>query len=533
MVKHTIDHYISNLLYYNECVVVPGFGAFLTRYYPAEINSATHMFRPPSKRVAFNTRIQENDGLLAKHISTVDQVSYEKAMESVDISVRSWKKLLRAGKKVYLNGIGRLYMSETGKLQFNPAHDINYDINSYGLNIFRANAMDRDLEIKRSVNKAIEKHQSKKGQKQVPKKVETTVVRDINYRRWVSLLGPVAAMFLVGAYLYTNPGTASTAQQQVSGIFFNDTSLKIGETADLSNLTASESAIGFTDGPRLNGDFGPEDDVISEKQEEEGLASEQSETNLSSESLDSPAVDMAEVVEDSDADNSDAFAFEEDLMPSSSDNAISFEKQENDLELERSNNRASAKEMLEEDFFIPERPLYNVKQRPSGYTEDSKTDDINSGYTFSSDLNTSAAPKQAKKEALANRFAKSQNTESEIIEKKIVAKPVNKPAASKQVSTSTATSTSQNSSRINEKVASAKPLTTGENYQVIVGAFSSGANANNYVNKLKGNGWMAYSYKSGSLHRVAIGNLNDREKADRLLTQVKQQVNAQAWVNLQ
>lgn len=537
MVKHTIDHYISNLLYYNECVVVPGFGAFLTRYYPAEINSATHMFRPPSKRVSFNTRIQENDGLLAKHISTVDQVSYEKAMESVDISVRSWKKLLRAGKKVYLNGIGRLYMSETGKLQFNPAHDINYDINSYGLNIFRANAMDRDLEIKRSVNKAIEKHQSKKGQKQEPQKADP-VVRDINYRRWVGLLGPVAAMLLVGAYLYTNPGTVNTAQQQVSGIFFNDTSLKIEETAEMANLTASESSIGFSDGPRLNGEYGPEDDVISENMEsadasegseaeEPGLNAEEPQNTIATEEMEKPSEQMNAVIEVADNDNNAAVAFEENLNPSTTDNAVAMEANEDALEIEKSNNRASAKEMYEEDFFLPEKPLYNVKKRPEGYQEEASDQGPTNDYTSASSLNTTGAPKQIKENRFNPESGTTATNHSHQANAKVEVKPVRK------ASTETTNATTSRQANSSSTVAVNKPAATGKTYQVIVGAFSSSSNANNYVNKLKANGWLAYTYKSGNLHRVAIGSMSDRGQADRLLTQVKQQVNAQAWVSLQ
>ena len=162
------------------------------------------MMRPPSKRVAFNARVNENDGLLAKHIAAVDGVSYEKAIESIEISVRSWKKVLRAGKKVNLIGIGRLYMDSTGKLQFNPAHDINYDLHSYGLNIFRANAMEREAEIKKSVNKAIEKHQGKKiTNKGTSAAKNAKEPSKTNWLKWVATLGPVAALLIVGSYYYT------------------------------------------------------------------------------------------------------------------------------------------------------------------------------------------------------------------------------------------------------------------------------------------------------------------------------------------
>lgn len=156
--KSTIDKHISQLLFDHECVIVPGFGAFLIREYSAEINAATHMLRPSSKRVAFNASIKDNDGLLANFISQEENVNYIQAVDSVAISVRGWHRMLRSGKKVNLPGIGRLYMDNEEKLQFNPAIEINYDRYSYGLNIFRTPAIQREMEITQVIHEAIELH---------------------------------------------------------------------------------------------------------------------------------------------------------------------------------------------------------------------------------------------------------------------------------------------------------------------------------------------------------------------------------------
>ncbi len=520
MVKNTIDHYISNLLYYNECVVVPGFGAFLTRYYPAEINSATHMFRPPSKRVAFNARIQENDGLLAKHIASTDQVNFAKAMESIDISVRSWKKLLRAGKKVNLNGIGRLYMSDTGKLQFNPAHDINYDINSYGLNIFRANAMERDLEIKRSVNKAIEKHQTKKV-RQTPVKEKEPVVRDINYRRWVAILGPVAASLLVGAYLYTNPGSFNTVQQQVSGIFLTDSTFQEDDSDNTSSLLANESSIGFSEGERLNGDFGPEDDVVSEQKEEMEIA----DPIVSDEDAMDNVMDDSKVTITEEQTSQDTPDLEDEIV--SSDNELDNANEEPVIESENTalSSPSSRSNKIEPNFYLPEKPLYHVKERPEGYVEPEydESTSFQSGYSFSSELNPEKQ-EETRKASPSDRSKTPTNTVKKEAKQ-------SRPAQNSSASTASSGSTTSTTSTVKTKKQSIQ--SEGGVYQIVVGAFSSEANASRYVKKLQSEGWVAYSYQSGSLHRVAIGKLNQREKAQNLLSQVKQQVNAGAWVNLQ
>jgi len=46
--------YIEELLYRYNCVIVPGFGAFLTQLKSAEINKSTNTFLPPSKVISFN-----------------------------------------------------------------------------------------------------------------------------------------------------------------------------------------------------------------------------------------------------------------------------------------------------------------------------------------------------------------------------------------------------------------------------------------------------------------------------------------------
>ena len=45
-----LDKYIEDLLYRNECVVIPDFGAFITSINSSNINSEG-IFTPPSKSV--------------------------------------------------------------------------------------------------------------------------------------------------------------------------------------------------------------------------------------------------------------------------------------------------------------------------------------------------------------------------------------------------------------------------------------------------------------------------------------------------
>ena len=198
--KKTIDLHISQLLYKHECVIIPEFGAFITREHTAEINHATHMMRPPSRRVSFNKRITQNDGLLANFVSHAENISYNAALDGIAISVRSWSRMLKSGKKIILEGVGRLYLDDQGKIQFNPQIDLNYDRKYYGLSIFRAELISREIEIQKGIEKVISgTTKPARLSKQKSKTVNTKKRR--RSLGWVAILGPVAALMIAGSFI--------------------------------------------------------------------------------------------------------------------------------------------------------------------------------------------------------------------------------------------------------------------------------------------------------------------------------------------
>lgn len=488
--QSTIDQHLGNLLYYHECVVVPNFGAFLTRYFPAEINSATHMMRPPSKRVAFNARVNENDGLLAKHIAAVDGVSYEKAIESIEISVRSWKKVLRAGKKVNLIGIGRLYMDSMGKLQFNPAHDINYDLHSYGLNIFRANAMEREAEIKKSVSKAIEKHQGTKFTNRVKSTAEgTKEPSKTNWLKWVATLGPVAALLIVGSYYYTQEReTFNNVSGFVLDIF--ETNKPADEYIDEASLEESAS-LGFEEAEKLNKNFGPEDDILNEVETESTVdqslqyAEEPAITEIAAESIEKAIVEtnsrVVETVEPAVVKRSETIT----EQPGKETKVITVPPFNYDYNA------------------FAEKPLYNVKKRPDSLSQDN-FEETERGNPYSS-LNQRKLNSQ-----------KQSSAETRSTMPKLVAQTNAKIESAKGV----------------KPIVSAvnRPAKAG-NFQIIVGAFSDVNNARNYVSQLQAQGFDAYLSESSRLNRVAIGSFPSADAASESLTKIKRDVAAGAWLN--
>ena len=139
--------YISELLYRYECVVVPGFGAFLTHKMSAEIDSQAEVFYPPKKRLSFNEQLIHNDGVLANHIASSEKVSYENALAKIAKQVAEIQQNLNQNEAVSLKFVGDLRRCKTGGLEFDPSYNLNYMTSAFGLSQFVAPEIKRDIPL--------------------------------------------------------------------------------------------------------------------------------------------------------------------------------------------------------------------------------------------------------------------------------------------------------------------------------------------------------------------------------------------------
>lgn len=146
-----MTNYISELLYRYECVVLPGFGAFITQRQPARIQPDSNKFFPPQKTLSFNQQLTKNDGLLANHLVEVEKISYKNAVEKINLFVQDLKVILQKEQPVKLENIGSFTLSEEGKLQFEPAAEMNYLKEAFGLGSFNSAEILRENYKKQAV----------------------------------------------------------------------------------------------------------------------------------------------------------------------------------------------------------------------------------------------------------------------------------------------------------------------------------------------------------------------------------------------
>lgn len=140
-----LEHYITDLLYRYNCVVVPGFGAFLTQKTSARINDTTNTFFAPTKSIVFNEQLTTNDGLLVSYIAETEKNSFDDVLAQIKNTVKEWKEKLNEGEKISLHNIGLLWTNFEGKIQFQPFQDVNYLTASFGLAPFTSIPVTREV----------------------------------------------------------------------------------------------------------------------------------------------------------------------------------------------------------------------------------------------------------------------------------------------------------------------------------------------------------------------------------------------------
>jgi len=140
--------HISQLLYRYQCVIVPGFGAFLSETQSAQLNESSNAFYPPKKLISFNSQLRNNDGLLANHIAETEKISYSKAVDAIQSKVETWRNILEVSDRFSVKNIGEFSLNAEKKLVFIPFGQINYLTTSFGLNSFVSPSVKREIYLK-------------------------------------------------------------------------------------------------------------------------------------------------------------------------------------------------------------------------------------------------------------------------------------------------------------------------------------------------------------------------------------------------
>jgi hypothetical protein len=151
-----IKAFIRELLFGQDCVIIPGFGGFIGNFSPARIDRITGTFYPPLRKISFNKNLNHNDGLLISRISQSTGLNYGDARHMVEEFVKKLQGRLAKGEKVVFDHIGTFANNHENNVEFEPEANINYYRGSFGLESFQC-APVRDYNVRKRITRHIDK----------------------------------------------------------------------------------------------------------------------------------------------------------------------------------------------------------------------------------------------------------------------------------------------------------------------------------------------------------------------------------------
>ncbi len=130
-----ITNYLKELLNDNECVIIPEFGAFISKRHSATIDYVNHRFLPPYKEIVFNDKLKNNDDVLADFISSKENITKEEALAKIHAFVNQSVAILDVNSELEWADLGK-FININGNFIFNAKDDVNMLGDSFGLTEF-------------------------------------------------------------------------------------------------------------------------------------------------------------------------------------------------------------------------------------------------------------------------------------------------------------------------------------------------------------------------------------------------------------
>jgi len=131
-----ISELIRELLLKHDCVIIPGFGAFIGNYFPSRADRKEGLFEPPSRKITFNRHLTGNDGLLIGHVSAVTGKGYGEARDIVNDWSGELRTRIMTGNPVMIDHLGTFSLNYDRAIVFEPDLTVNYLLSSYGLSAY-------------------------------------------------------------------------------------------------------------------------------------------------------------------------------------------------------------------------------------------------------------------------------------------------------------------------------------------------------------------------------------------------------------
>lgn len=257
-----LERHIEILLLRHDCVILPGFGGFMTHHVEARYDEAERLFLPPLRTVGFNPSLKMNDSLLVQSYIEVYDISYPEALRRIEDEVDELRQRLSNEGSYELRNIGTLSVGEDGNYLFEPCEAGILTPSLYGLSSYEMPLLSDAEQAQQSAESAVtepktEKPQTDTVERVVPGGVFAAEAEDEDDNRFirlrVSLVRNVAAacIALIAFFAVSTPLGDSSMMLSQSKI---DTSLLdkllVGETTVSRPMPVASNTVALKPEPK-------------------------------------------------------------------------------------------------------------------------------------------------------------------------------------------------------------------------------------------------------------------------------------------
>lgn len=135
-----IERHITKLLLSNDCVIVPGFGGFMTHHVDALYDEDDNTFYPPLRTLGFNPQLTMNDSVLAQSFIETYDISYPEALARIEDGVAELRTHIENDGVYEMSDLGTIYLRVDGHYEFEPCEagiltPCLYGLSSYNITI--------------------------------------------------------------------------------------------------------------------------------------------------------------------------------------------------------------------------------------------------------------------------------------------------------------------------------------------------------------------------------------------------------------
>jgi len=194
-----VETVIKKLVSDYEFVIIPGFGALLSRQVPAIYDKDSGTFSPPVKKLAFNEFLKLDDGFLANYISREEKIAHTDAVIRIKQYTDNLKSALGVKGETSIEGIGSFNTNGEGKLVFEPSVANCFKDEWYGFSSVGVKMIERKEPVKSDDSKvSLSESHVEVLELDSRKKLK------VNWVKWASAAALAGLMFYVSFFLITS-----------------------------------------------------------------------------------------------------------------------------------------------------------------------------------------------------------------------------------------------------------------------------------------------------------------------------------------